>query len=262
MEARQEPVHDRARDELQVGDARRRKQAWHEGVAGRVAHRALARGRRPDVVPVREVGVVDRHRVTAIEVAGLTVRLDGTLIVDGVDLAVADGDGWRLTGEKTSITYGAHADAGIVFIGPKHYSIAAMGDKIASKKLANEAKVNTIPGWNDAIETAERAVEIAKDIGYPVMIKASAGGGGKGLRVAFNDKEAFEGFTQQKALDSASGRATSTVANMGYSAEAERSFAHLPWSGSSRRAASACRQSASPAWPYVRLPPSGPTRVP
>jgi len=83
----------------------------------------------------------------------------------------------------------------ITFIGPKHYSIAAMGDKIASKKLANEAKVNTIPGYNDAIESAERAVEIAKGIGYPVMIKASAGGGGKGLRVAFNDKEAFEGFT-------------------------------------------------------------------
>jgi len=86
-------------------------------------------------------------------------------------------------------------EEGIVFIGPKHYSIAAMGDKIASKKLANEARVNTIPGWNDAIESAERAVAIAKDIGYPVMIKASAGGGGKGLRVAFNDKEAFEGFT-------------------------------------------------------------------
>ena len=86
-------------------------------------------------------------------------------------------------------------EEGIVFIGPKHYSIAAMGDKIASKKLANEAKVNTIPGWNDAIDSAERAVEIAKDIGYPVMIKASAGGGGKGLRVAFNDKEAFEGFS-------------------------------------------------------------------
>jgi propionyl-CoA carboxylase alpha chain len=86
-------------------------------------------------------------------------------------------------------------EAGIVFIGPKHASIAAMGDKIASKKLAKEAKVNTIPGWNDAIETAERAVEIARDVGYPVMIKASAGGGGKGLRVAFDDKEAFEGFT-------------------------------------------------------------------
>jgi propionyl-CoA carboxylase alpha chain len=86
-------------------------------------------------------------------------------------------------------------EEGITFIGPKHYSIAAMGDKIASKKLANEAKVNTIPGYNDAIDTPEQAVEIAKGIGYPVMIKASAGGGGKGLRVAFNDKEAFEGFS-------------------------------------------------------------------
>ena len=86
-------------------------------------------------------------------------------------------------------------EEGIVFIGPKHYSIAAMGDKIESKKLAGAAGVNCIPGVNDAIETAEKAVEIAKGIGYPVMIKASAGGGGKGLRVAFNDKEAFEGFT-------------------------------------------------------------------
>ncbi len=84
---------------------------------------------------------------------------------------------------------------GIVFIGPKHYSIAAMGDKIASKKLANEARVNTIPGWNDAIGSPEQAVQIARDIGYPVMIKASAGGGGKGLRVAWNDQEAFDGFT-------------------------------------------------------------------
>ena len=86
-------------------------------------------------------------------------------------------------------------EEGIIFIGPKHYSIAAMGDKIESKKLAGAAGVNCIPGVNDAIETPERAVEIAKGIGYPVMIKASAGGGGKGLRVAFNDKEAFEGFT-------------------------------------------------------------------
>ena len=86
-------------------------------------------------------------------------------------------------------------EEGIVFIGPKHESIAAMGDKIASKKLAGAAGVNCIPGVNDAIETAERAVSIAQGIGYPVMIKASAGGGGKGLRVAYNDKEAFEGFT-------------------------------------------------------------------
>ena len=86
-------------------------------------------------------------------------------------------------------------EEGITFIGPKHYSIGKMGDKIESKKLAGAAGVNCIPGVNDAIETPEKAVEIAQSIGYPVMIKASAGGGGKGLRVAFNDKEAFEGFT-------------------------------------------------------------------
>ncbi|MCK2097426.1 acetyl-CoA carboxylase biotin carboxylase subunit [Thauera aromatica] len=86
-------------------------------------------------------------------------------------------------------------EEGIKFIGPKHYSVAKMGDKIESKKLAIEAGVNTIPGYNDAIAGPAEAVEIAKKIGYPVMIKASAGGGGKGLRVAFNDQEAFEGFS-------------------------------------------------------------------
>jgi propionyl-CoA carboxylase alpha chain len=85
-------------------------------------------------------------------------------------------------------------EEGIVFIGPKHGSIAAMGDKIASKKLAAEAKVSTIPGHNEAIENADAAVEIARRIGYPVMIKASAGGGGKGLRVAYDDAQAKDGF--------------------------------------------------------------------
>jgi propionyl-CoA carboxylase alpha chain len=95
-------------------------------------------------------------------------------------------------------------EEGIIFIGPKYQSIAAMGDKIASKKLAIEAKVNTIPGFNEALDKPEDAVKIAQGIGYPVMIKASAGGGGKGLRVAFNDKEAFEGFTacRTEALNS------------------------------------------------------------
>jgi propionyl-CoA carboxylase alpha chain len=106
--------------------------------------------------------------------------------------AVHPGYGFLSENEAFSRTL---EEAGIVFIGPKHYSIAAMGDKIASKKLANDAKVNTIPGWNEAIQSPEQAVKIARDIGYPVMIKASAGGGGKGLRVAFNDKEAFEGFS-------------------------------------------------------------------
>ncbi|MCX7897164.1 MAG: acetyl-CoA carboxylase biotin carboxylase subunit [Rhodocyclaceae bacterium] len=83
---------------------------------------------------------------------------------------------------------------GIVFIGPKASSIAAMGDKIASKRIAREAGVSTIPGHNEAIGSKEEAVEIARRIGYPVMIKASAGGGGKGLRVAWNDQEAAECF--------------------------------------------------------------------
>jgi propionyl-CoA carboxylase alpha chain len=86
-------------------------------------------------------------------------------------------------------------EAGVKFIGPKHYSSSKMGDKIESKKLALEAKVNTIPGYNEAIAGPDEAVKIAQGIGYPVMIKASAGGGGKGLRVAFNDKEAHEGFS-------------------------------------------------------------------
>src|SRR5512134_1091654 len=84
--------------------------------------------------------------------------------------------------------------AGVVFIGPKVHSIQAMGDKIASKKLALEAKVNTIPGYNDVIRDADHAAELARGIGYPVMIKASAGGGGKGLRVAWDEAQCREGF--------------------------------------------------------------------
>lgn len=86
-------------------------------------------------------------------------------------------------------------DEGMVFIGPKYQAIRAMGDKIASKNLAQKANVHTIPGHNLAIPSALEAVQIAKKMGYPVMIKASAGGGGKGLRVAYSDHEALEGFT-------------------------------------------------------------------
>jgi propionyl-CoA carboxylase alpha chain len=90
-------------------------------------------------------------------------------------------------------------DAGIIFIGPKAHSVAAMGDKIASKKIAQEAKVNTIPGYNEVLTSAEQAVEVARKIGYPVMIKASAGGGGKGLRVAWNNQDAREAFNSCRA---------------------------------------------------------------
>ena len=88
----------------------------------------------------------------------------------------------------------ALAAAGIAFIGPDAHAIYAMGDKIESKKLAQAAGVSTVPGHLAAIPNADEAVKIAKTIGYPVMIKASAGGGGKGMRIAYNDVEAKEGF--------------------------------------------------------------------
>jgi propionyl-CoA carboxylase alpha chain len=88
----------------------------------------------------------------------------------------------------------ALAEAGIVFIGPGPEAIAAMGDKIASKRLAHEAGVTTVPGFLDVIPDPETAVAIARDIGYPVMLKASAGGGGKGMRIARDDAELREGW--------------------------------------------------------------------
>src|SRR4051812_22594417 len=84
--------------------------------------------------------------------------------------------------------------AGVVFIGPPPAAIAAMGDKIESKKLAQKAGVSTVPGHLGVIKDAEEAVKIARDVGYPVMIKASAGGGGKGMRIARNDGEVHDGF--------------------------------------------------------------------
>jgi propionyl-CoA carboxylase alpha chain len=89
--------------------------------------------------------------------------------------------------------------AGIAFIGPNVRAIAAMGDKIESKKLAQSANVSTVPGYTDVIDTVDEAVKIAGDIGYPVMIKASAGGGGKGMRVAWDEEEAREGFASAKS---------------------------------------------------------------
>ncbi len=86
------------------------------------------------------------------------------------------------------------AENGIAFIGPKTHAILAMGDKITSKKLADEARVNTIPGFPDVLTSGEHAVEIANRIGYPVMLKATAGGGGKGMRIARNDAECLDGF--------------------------------------------------------------------
>ena len=87
---------------------------------------------------------------------------------------------------------------GVVFIGPPAHAIESMGDKITSKKLAQEAGVNTVPGYMGVISNAAEAVHISNEVGYPVMLKASAGGGGKGMRIAWNDAEAREGFQSSK----------------------------------------------------------------
>ncbi|XP_077926251.1 propionyl-CoA carboxylase alpha chain, mitochondrial isoform X2 [Halichoerus grypus] len=96
------------------------------------------------------------------------------------------------------------AAEGVAFIGPDTHAIQAMGDKIESKLLAKKAKVNTIPGFDGVVKDADEAVRIAREIGYPVMIKASAGGGGKGMRIAWDDEETRDGFrfSSQEAASS------------------------------------------------------------
>ena len=92
----------------------------------------------------------------------------------------------------------ALADIGVIFVGPPASAIESMGDKITSKKIAQEAGVNTVPGYMGVINDDDEALRISKKIGYPVMIKASAGGGGKGMRIAWNDTEVKEGFQSSK----------------------------------------------------------------
>ncbi|HEV2899110.1 MAG TPA: acetyl/propionyl/methylcrotonyl-CoA carboxylase subunit alpha [Pseudaminobacter sp.] len=105
--------------------------------------------------------------------------------------------GYGFLSERASFCEALEAE-GIVFIGPKPKAIRAMGDKIESKKFANAAKVSTVPGFLGVIEDAAHAEKIAGEIGYPVMIKASAGGGGKGMRIAWSKREVRDGFQSSK----------------------------------------------------------------
>ncbi|MXO73699.1 ATP-grasp domain-containing protein [Altererythrobacter aerius] len=105
--------------------------------------------------------------------------------------------GYGFLSERTSFAEALAAE-GIEFVGPPVNAIAAMGDKIESKKLAKEAGVNVVPGFVGEIEDTEHAVRIAGEIGYPVMMKASAGGGGKGMRLAYNETDVREGFESVK----------------------------------------------------------------
>jgi propionyl-CoA carboxylase alpha chain len=131
--------------------------------------------------------------------------LKAELIIDACKATGAEAvhPGYGFLSERTSFAE-ALKKARIAFIGPPPKAIAAMGDKIESKKLAQKAGVNVVPGYLGDIATTDEAVKIAKDIGYPVMMKASAGGGGKGMRLAWSEKDVREGFeaTKREGLNS------------------------------------------------------------
>jgi propionyl-CoA carboxylase alpha chain len=125
--------------------------------------------------------------------------LNAELILDAVKVTGAEAvhPGYGFLSERESFAR-ALAKAGVAFIGPPPNAIAAMGDKIESKKLARDAGVNVVPGFLGDIATTDDAVRIAADIGFPVMMKASAGGGGKGMRLAYSEQDVREGFEATK----------------------------------------------------------------
>ena len=166
---------------------------------GEIACRVIRTARRMGIATVAVYSDADA-RAPHVRIADESVRLGpppasesylkAELIIDACKATGAEAvhPGYGFLSERESFAK-ALDKAGITFIGPPPKAIAAMGDKIASKKLAQKAKVNIVPGHLDDIATTKEAVKIAGDIGYPVMIKASAGGGGKGMRLARSDKD-------------------------------------------------------------------------
>ena len=175
---------------------------------GEIACRVIKTARKMGIKTVAVYSDADRDAVH-VEMADEAVHLgppqaaQSYLLADKIIAACkatgaeAVHPGYGFLSERASFCQ-ALKDNGIVFIGPNPRAIEAMGDKIESKKFANAAKVSTVPGYLGVIEDGEHAVKIANEIGYPVMIKASAGGGGKGMRIAWNDAECREGFTLSK----------------------------------------------------------------
>ena len=171
---------------------------------GEIACRVIKTARRMGIKTVAVYSDADRNALH-VEMADEAVHIGAApsaqsyLLIDRiVDACKKTGaqavhPGYGFLSEKRDFQE-ALAKEGIAFIGPDAHAIQAMGDKIESKKLAKEAGVSTVPGYLGVIADGDEAVTIARDIGYPVMIKASAGGGGKGMRVAWNDEEAREGF--------------------------------------------------------------------
>ena len=171
---------------------------------GEIACRIIAGARRMGIATVAVYSDADRtslhvRMADEAEHIGPAPSADSYLRIDRIVAACRDTGaeavhpGYGFLSERPAFAQ-ALAAAGIIFIGPSPEAIAAMGDKIESKKLAVAAGVRTVPGHLDVISDGARAAEIARDIGYPVMIKASAGGGGKGMRIARDDGELRDGF--------------------------------------------------------------------
>jgi propionyl-CoA carboxylase alpha chain len=175
---------------------------------GEIACRVIRTARRMGIKTVAVYSDADA-RAPHVKMADEAVRLGpppasesylkAELIIDACKATGAEAvhPGYGFLSERESFAK-ALAKAGITFIGPPPKAIAAMGDKIESKKLAQKAGVNIVPGHLDDIATTAEAVKIAKDIGFPVMMKASAGGGGKGMRLAWNEQDVREGFDSVK----------------------------------------------------------------
>ncbi|MFZ4687213.1 MAG: biotin carboxylase N-terminal domain-containing protein [Hyphomonadaceae bacterium] len=176
---------------------------------GEIACRVIKTARRMGVKTVMVYSDADAGSM-AVEMADEAIHIGGSaaaqsyLVQDKIVAAVKQSGaeavhpGFGFLSENASFAKRLQ-DEKIVFVGPNPHAIEAMGDKITSKKFAAEAGVNTVPGHMGLIADWEEAVKIADSIGYPVMIKASAGGGGKGLRIAFNAGEAKEGFEGARA---------------------------------------------------------------
>ncbi|MBT6305572.1 MAG: acetyl/propionyl/methylcrotonyl-CoA carboxylase subunit alpha [Rhodospirillaceae bacterium] len=171
---------------------------------GEIACRVMRTARRLGIATVAVYSEVDsgalhvREADEAIFIGGSASAesyLVREKIIDAVRQSGAEAvhPGYGFLSENASFAEALEAE-GIVFIGPRKKAIAAMGDKIESKKLAAQAGVSTVPGYVGVLADDTEAVKVAGDIGYPVMIKASAGGGGKGMRVAYNEDEVKEGF--------------------------------------------------------------------
>ena len=175
---------------------------------GEIACRVIKTARKMGLKTVAIYSDADKNALH-VEMADEAVHIgpaaanQSYIVIDNVMRAVTQSGaqavhpGYGFLSENSKFAQ-ALEQAGVAFVGPPVRAIESMGDKITSKKIAQEAGVSTVPGYMGLIADAEDAVKISNQVGYPVMIKASAGGGGKGMRIAWNDAEAREGFQSSK----------------------------------------------------------------